>query len=245
MTRVKKVLSAINPLNLRKRRGAKPPASPFGGFRKRTMTARELAASAVSLVPDTPTLYRVWVKHEIDPGFREELMLAVSKLNDCRYCSWGHHEWANIAGVPEEELASVEQMDPAHFDRRKWIAISFARELVSARFGRISKDLMQEMKANYSAREIREIILIAKIMDIGNRGANTWDSMRARLRGQPAAESRIIDETVLSAVFLTVAPIVVLFLARASKRSFREMARSLIDYTKRMEAQSTESAGSH
>ena len=57
-----------------------------------------------SLVPETGTLYQVWLKHDIDPGFREELMLAVSKLNDCRYCTWGHHEWAHMLGVPDEEI---------------------------------------------------------------------------------------------------------------------------------------------
>lgn len=233
MKLIRNLLSALNPLA---KSSAKKPASPFGGYKKRTMTAKELVLSAASLVPEAGMVYKVWVKHEIDAGFREELMLAVSKLNDCRYCSWGHHEWAHIAGIPEEELAHIEQMDPTNFDRKKWLAISFVRELVTVKFGKVSKDLMKEMKANYSAREIQEIILIAKVMDISNRGANTWDAMLSRLQGKPAAESKILDEAVLSAVFLTAAPLVVLFLARASKRPFAEVARSLIDYTKHIEA---------
>jgi hypothetical protein len=72
-------------------------------------------------------------------------------------------------------------------------------------------------------------------MDISNRGANTWDSMLSRLRGKPAAESRLVDEAVLSVAFFATAPVVVMILARASKRPFLEMARNLIDYTKRME----------
>jgi AhpD family alkylhydroperoxidase len=210
-------------------------AGPLGGFRKRTITAGEFLAATAALVRRAPTIYKVWVRHELDPGLREELMLAVSKLNDCRYCTWGHHEWAHIAGVSEEELAQIEQMDPTDFDRRKWLAISYVRALVSARFGSVSGDLLSEMQANYSRREIEEIVLVAKVMDISNRGANTWDSMLSRLRGKPAAESRLIDEAVLSVAFLGVAPVIVLFLARASKRPFLEMARSMIDYTKRME----------
>jgi len=72
-------------------------------------------------------------------------------------------------------------------------------------------------------------------MDIGNRGSNTWDAMLSRLRGVPAADSRLIDELVLSGVFLTLAPIVLFVLSRASKRPFLEMARSLINYTKHYE----------
>ena len=88
------------------------PASPFGGFRKRTITAREFARAMASIAAQAPTVYRVWIKRELDPGLREELMFAVSKVNDCRYCSWAHHEWASVDGISEEELAQIEQMDP-------------------------------------------------------------------------------------------------------------------------------------
>lgn len=211
------------------------PKSAFGGFRKRTMTARQFVGGMMSLAPKAATLYQVWLKHEIDPGFREELMVAVSRLNDCRYCSWGHHEWAHMIGVPDDELAHIEQMDPSGFDRRKWVAISYVRALVSVDFGTVEKELMNEMKLNYSPREIREIELIAKVMDIANRGSNTWDAMLSRLRGAPANDSHVLDEVVLSGAFLATAPVVFFFLARASKRGFFEMARSLIDYTKHYE----------
>jgi AhpD family alkylhydroperoxidase len=214
------------------RRRPRPPRSPFGGFKKRTITAPQLVGSLASLAPELGTFYRVWVKEEIDPGFREELMLAVSKLNECRYCSWGHHEWAQISGVSNEELAQIEQLDPSGFDRRKWVAISYVRALVKEEFRRVQPELRRAMQHKYSPREIRQIELIARVMDIGNRGGNTWDAMLSRLRGVPAADSRIIDELILSGVFLVTAPVVLLYLSRASDRSFLELARSLIDYTK-------------
>jgi AhpD family alkylhydroperoxidase len=237
ITFIRNVLATANPLGRKRRRqaAAKAAASPLGGFRKRTMTAKEFVCGTSSLVAQTPTLYKVWVKHELDPGFREELMLAVAKLNDCRYCSWGHHEWAHIAGIPEEELAHIEQMDPTDFDRRKWLAISYVRALVEARFGAVAADLQKEMRAHYTEREVREITLVAKVMDISNRGANTWDSLLARLQGRPAAQSRLVDEAVLSVAFLAVAPVILVFLARASKRPIMDMARSFVDYAKRME----------
>lgn len=213
----------------------KEPQSPFGGFKKRTITAPQLAARMASLVPEFGTMYRVWGKKEVDPGFREELMLAVSRLNGCRYCSWGHHEWAQISGVSNEELAQLEQLDPKGFDRRKWVAISYVRALVQENFVRVQPELRRAMQHKYSAREIRQIELIANVMDVGNRGSNTFDAMLSRLRGVPAADSRIVDEVILSLVFLAVAPVVVFHLSRASKRPFRELARSLFDYTRNYE----------
>ena len=94
------------------------------------------------------------------------------------------------------------------------------------------------MRDNYTAHQIKEIELVARIMDIGNRGANTWDAMLSRLKGNPAADSHILDEAVLSILFLTAAPVVVAYLAHASKRSYRDTARSLIDYVKHHEERS-------
>ena len=111
--------------------------------------------------------------------------------------SWDH-EWAHMAGIPEEELAHIEQMDPEGFERHKWIAISYVRAYVSGKFGNVPKELRREMRNNYTAHEIKEIELVARIMDIGNRGANTWDAMLSRLKGNPAADSHILDEAVLS-----------------------------------------------
>ena len=228
---VRAVVSKASALKEKVRRRRKPPPLPFGGFKKRTITAAQLAGRMASLVPELGMMYRVWMKEEVDPGFREELMLAVSRLNGCRFCSWGHHEWAQISGVPDEELARLEQLDPSGFDRRKWLAISYVRALVKEDFQRVQPELRRAMQHKYSPEEIRQIELIAKVMDVGNRGSNTFDAMLSRLKGVPATDSRIIDEVILSGAFLTIAPMVVFHLSRAAKRPFREMARGLINYS--------------
>jgi len=202
----------------------------FGGYRKRTMTAREFAGSLRSLAPQASMIYEIWGKQDLDPGFREELMLAVAKLNDCRYCTWGHHEWAYMSGVSEEELAQLENMDSEGFDRVKWVAISYVRALVSAGFGEVSPELLDEMNEHYSPKEIKEIELVAQVMDIANRGANTWDAMLSRIRGNPANDSHLVDELVMSGVFWSAAPVVVMMLAREAKRPFREMWRDMVDF---------------
>ena len=92
----------------------------------------------------------------------------------------------------------------------------------------------------YKPHEIKEIELVVRIMDVGNRGANTWDAMLSRLKGSPAAGSHILDEAVLSSAFLAIAPFAIAYLAHASKRSYLEMARSLIDYVNHYEERNSE-----
>lgn len=232
---VKAVLSKARAVKSKLRRRPKVPASTFGGFKKRTMTAPQFVGSLASLLPELNVLYGVWVRNDLDPGFREELMLAVSRLNDCRFCTWGHQEWAQISGVSNEELAQLEQLDPRGFDRRKWVAISYVRALVKRDFKGVQPELRRAMQHKYSPQEIRQIGLVARVMDIGNRGSNTWEAMVSRVRGKPAPEGRVLDELLLSGVFLVTAPIVLLYLSRASKRPFFAMARELAVYVKQQD----------
>lgn len=212
-------------------------ANSFGYFRKRTITPLEFVSEMASIAAEASTFHKVWIKRELDPRFRETLMLAVARFNESKYCSWAHHEWANIEGVNEKELTHVEHMDPAQFDRKTWLAISFACELITARFGPVSKKLMRKMRAHYTAEEIEEITLVAKVMDALNRSSNTFDALVSRLGGKPSRDDRIVDEVIMSAVFCCAVPLLLAFFSRSSNRSIGELVRRMSDYTEKMDAE--------
>jgi AhpD family alkylhydroperoxidase len=228
----------MKPQNQRRIRAAEEkPASRTGGFRERTITPTELAGAMASIATEALTFRKVWIKRQLDPGFRETLMLAVARFNDAKYCSWAHHEWALIEGVRGEELAHVERMEPAHLDRKRWIAICFVRELVAAKFGRVSKKRMKEMRDLYTREEIEEITLVAKVMDVLNRSSNTFEAFVSRLNGMPSRKGGVIDEAILSAVFCCALPPLFTFFSRSSKLSIDELTRRMIDYSREMEAE--------
>ena len=217
-----------------------PNGGLFGGHSKRTIGTFGFFSEMLSFAAQLPTIYKIWQKHEIEAGFREELMLAVSTMNDCKYCTWGHHEWAHAAGISDEELDHIEHGDPEGIERAKWVAISYVVTFVSSEYKDIPDELVQEMQANYTANEIKEIELVARIMDIANRGANTWDAMLSRLHGKPAHDSHVLDEFVLSGVFWILAPVSLLVLAQQSDRSFLELMRGLLDYVKQADDEAAE-----
>jgi AhpD family alkylhydroperoxidase len=225
-------------------KASQPPSGGlFGGHRKRTIGTFSFFNEVLLLAGDIPTIYRIWQKHEIDAGFREELMLAVSKLNDCKYCAWGHHEWAHAAGISEDELDHIEHGDPEGINRAKWVAISYVVALVSSEFKHVPRELNQQMLAHYSQHEIKEIDVVARIMDLGNRGANTFDAMLSRLNGKPAHDSHVLDEFVLSGVFWIVAPVSILILSQQSERSFFELLGGLLDYVKHADEEEAATRG--
>lgn len=232
MSHLKRLIALSSaPLKLVKYR-AKKPEGGFGGFRKRTISTVQFVSSLSALAPQWSNVYRIWMKRDMDPALREELMLTVSELNQCKYCTWAHHEWANLEGVSDAELASLENLNAQEFDRRKWLAISYVRALVSANFGPVDAKLQKEVDATYSPQDIQNIQVVTKVMDLGNRTGNTWDALVSRMQGGPVGDTHLVDELLMGGAFLVVAPVVVYYLASTSGQPFLKLLRTSINLTK-------------
>lgn len=234
---IKKLVAAGIALSKFTAAAGKKSANPIEYFHKRTITPLGFIGDVVSIATEGSTFNKVWVKRELDPRFRETLMLAVARMNDSKYCSWAHREWAAIEGVSEEDIAHIEKLAPSYFDARTRLALSFVRELVAARFGPVSSILMRKMRATFSAEEIEEITLVAKVMDFANRSSNTFDALTARLSGKPSRSGRVLDEVIMSAAFLCALPPLLTYFARASNSSISEAVGRMLDYTKQMDAE--------
>lgn len=213
------------------------PRNPSQEFQKRTITPMGFVGDVMSIVTEGSTFNKVWVKRELDPRFRETLMLAVARMNESKYCSFAHHEWALIEGVAKADLPHIENLDPTHFDAKTMLALNFVGELVSSRFGPVSKTLMQKMRAHYSAEEIEEIKLVAKVMDFANRSSNTFDALISRLSGKPSLSGRLLDEAVMSAAFLCALPPLLSFFAKRSGSTVSEVLGRMREYTKKMDVE--------
>ncbi len=206
-------------------------------IRKPTITTRDAVETVSSLLAELPKLHAIWKLHELDPAFREELMVAVARQNDAPNCNWAHRTWAEAEGATMSELAKIERLQSRGLDRRKWVAVVYVRTLVTSEFTKMPPDLREELAAHYTPREIADIELVARVMDLINRISNTFDAMVSRLQFAPGKDSRLLDEVVSSAIFLTAAPPLLLYLARRSGRSFLEATRSLAGHSRRMRAE--------
>ena len=75
-------------------------------FRKRTFSLPLYARGLAALMTAGPVLVRALNRSRISPALREQIMLAVTSVNDCRYCNWGHTALALRNGV---DLAALRQ----------------------------------------------------------------------------------------------------------------------------------------
>ncbi|MCZ6831632.1 MAG: hypothetical protein O7F73_18970, partial [Gammaproteobacteria bacterium] len=104
------------------------------------------------------------------------------------------------------------------------------------------RELRQQMQEYFTWREIEDIELIARAMDISNRGANTWDAMLSRLQGKPVEDSDLLSEIFFSYMFLAILPNRLRKVSRLTGVSVLEAARSMLNNVQRFNQQETPTA---
>lgn len=113
-------------------------------------------------------------------AFRERLMLAVTAVNGCRYCSYYHAKEALRAGLPEEELrqllAGVVDEAPAE----ELPALLYAQHWAETS-GQPDPAARQKLVQTYGVERARAIETVLRMIRMGNLLGNTADYWLYRL----------------------------------------------------------------
>ncbi len=97
-------------------------------FNKRTFTLPHFARAVRDIFSHLDELRGAARGGRIDHAFAEKIMLAVTQVNGCRWCSYGHSKAALAAGVSPAELqALLQQADLSGFPEREAVALTFAQ----------------------------------------------------------------------------------------------------------------------
>lgn len=199
----------------------------FAAFRKRAYTLPQLGTQLRTLVARRRDISAIW-QGRIDPALREQIMIAVARVNGCRYCAFVHTRFAELEGVSDDELARLDGLDPAAFDRDEWLAIAYATALAEADFGSVDDELGSEIERRSGPQRSADIESVALAMTLANRTANTLDAFRSRLSGSPDPEGRAFDEAVISAVLIATGPLTVIGLSIPLRMSPIRFVREII-----------------
>ncbi len=84
---------------------ATPPGPPPDA--KRMLTRQNLLRTIGDVVVSAPALLPALVRPKTSHALREKIMLAVSSVNECGYCQWGHSQLASVQGVSLEEINEI------------------------------------------------------------------------------------------------------------------------------------------
>jgi len=116
----------------------------------------------------------------ISPAFRERLMLAVTAVNECRYCAHAHSKEALKHGIGQPELEQLLLGEFEECPRREIPAILYA-QLWAESDGKPPAEALDELEKHYSPQEIEYIHLYLRMIRLGNLTGNSWDYIISRL----------------------------------------------------------------
>jgi AhpD family alkylhydroperoxidase len=155
-------------------------------------------------------------KH-ISKAFAEKTMLAVTRVNGCRYCSYGHSRAALAAGVPEDELQKIMVGDLGEFPEQEVVALTFAQHYAESGC-KPDAAAWQRVVDYYGTETSREILAYIRMITFGNLYGNTFDAFLSRLAWRPAAGSSFLNELGVLLGGLVILPIEML--GQSFKRIF-------------------------
>ncbi|MHA1305407.1 MAG: carboxymuconolactone decarboxylase family protein [Candidatus Heimdallarchaeaceae archaeon] len=129
----------------------------------------------------------------ISRAFRERIMLVVTSVNGCRYCAWGHIDWAKESGCTDEEIEELMKFNFNICSKEESVALMFAQHYAETG-GKPQDESLQRLKDFYGEEEAENILMIIRIITMGNLLGNTFDAFISRLKGKPPEEGSFFFE---------------------------------------------------
>ncbi len=157
-----------------------------------------IVADLAGLLPRTGQVGRLMRGESIAPAFRERLMLTVTAVNGCRYCSYEHAREALAAGISAEEVEALADGVVDGCPRDELPAMLYAQHWAEAD-GDPDPEARQRLIELYGDETSQAIELALAVIRMGNLGGNTLDHILYRLtfgrrgidaRSHPAAPAR-------------------------------------------------------
>jgi AhpD family alkylhydroperoxidase len=126
------------------------------------------------LFSDRKKILKLMRENSISPCFRERLMLAVTSVNKCRYCAYGHSHRAVMEGVPQEE---IQDLCRGTFDRcpeEELPGLLYAQHWAECS-GKVSSETKANLISTYGESRAEAIEMAIRLIQMGNLLGNTFD----------------------------------------------------------------------
>lgn len=117
---------------------------------------------------------------DISSAFRERLMLAVTSVNDCRYCSYHHTQLALKEGVSAEEAAELLRGSVDNCPSEEAAALMYAQHWAESD-GNPDSEAVHRIIENYGEKTLHDIDMLLHMIRMGNYSGNAVDMIRAKM----------------------------------------------------------------
>jgi AhpD family alkylhydroperoxidase len=125
--------------------------------------------------------------------FSERIMMAVTDVNGCRYCSYYHTKVALKAGMDKKEIQQLLTGEFGDAPKEEIAALYFAQHYAESG-GNPHPDAVQCLIDTYGSGMAHDIKAYIRAIMVGNAWGNMLDAFRLRLKGKPCQKTTLRDE---------------------------------------------------
>lgn len=152
-----------------------------GEFRKKTFTVQSLIRGTVHFIQNLPRLVRAKRANRVSDQFAEKIMLAVTAVNECQYCTRYHTDLAQETGVGPETITSILESDiESAVDDDERPALLFAQRYAETNESP-GRKAVRELQRAYGEETAADILAFIRAIYFGNLLGNTYDGVRFAL----------------------------------------------------------------
>lgn len=152
------------------------------------------------------TMIKTRHNHTISNEFMERLMLAVTEVNGCEICAYGHTLMALKQGFSKEEEEAFLKGDNSFYLPEETKAILFAQHYADNN-GRPAYEAYEILIQEYGFKKSKSIIASIQMMMMGNVIGLPFSAFQSRLKKHPYENSNMFYEIGMELILLPIFPI--------------------------------------
>ena len=154
------------------------------------------------------------VKHKkdtklISKNFRSNIMLAVTEVNGCIYCSYYHTKIALESGTTKKEMEGLLSGELSKAKKEEYIALMFAQHYADAN-GIYSKESYKEVLNTYGESVTNGILSNIRMIMMGNAYGIAANCLKLRLTNKKVKGSKLINELLILTSIIILLPLLII-----------------------------------
>jgi AhpD family alkylhydroperoxidase len=152
------------------------------GFGRRYYSSwRSFWKDLVYMVSNRDEIRHAMRSEEVDEVFRERLMLAVTEVNQCRYCRTFHIGQAKEAGISMEETdIYLKGTIPDDIPEEQKLAVCYAQHWAETD-NNPDHDYLDQVREEYGEEGFEAISMVLRMIRMGNLLGNSVDYFLYRI----------------------------------------------------------------
>ena len=157
------------------------PTLPMMSFTKRTYkNFGEFLDDFTFPIRNRRRLSEVRKRGLVSPALQERLMMAVTAVNGCRYCSYFHAREALKTGIEPEEIRHLLAGSIAYCPDDEAVAVMYAQHWAESN-AHPDSEAVERLRQTYGTEKADAIHLMLRLIRMGNLMGNTWDYFLHRI----------------------------------------------------------------